>query len=87
MLKDGVKYTEVTIVGNSSVTICELPIGVYTIREDTGWSWRFTPGYGSAATLSKANASGTIACSNRLSEPYWLNGFSTVVENVYGVQH
>ena len=87
VLKDGVKYTEVTIVGNSSVTICELPIGVYTIREDTGWSWRFTPGYGSAVTLSKANASGTIACSNRLSKPYWLNGFSTVVENVYGVQH
>ena len=87
VLKDGVKYTEVTIVGNRSVTICELPVGVYTIQEDTGWSWRFTPGYGSAVTLSKANASGAIACSNRLSKPYWLNGFSTVVENVYGVQH
>lgn len=85
--KDGVKYTEVTVVGNSSVTIYELPVGAYTIQEDTGWSWRFTPGYGSAVTLSKANASGTIACSNRLSKPYWLNGFSTVVENVYGVQH
>ena len=81
-------YTQVTIVpdgDNRSVTIYELPVGTYTIQEDTGWSWRFTPTIGDGVTLSKANASGTIACSNRLSKPYWLNGFSTVVENVYGV--
>lgn len=83
--KDGAKYTEATIVGNGSATIHELPVGTYTIEEDTGWSWRFTPSYSDAVTLSKNNASGTISCTNTLNEPYWLNGFSAVVKNVFGI--
>ena len=83
--KDGTNYTEVTIVGNGSATIHELPVGTYTIEEDTGWSWRFTPSYSDAVTLSKNNASGTISCTNTLNEPYWLNGFSAVVKNVFGI--
>ena len=83
--KDGTNYTEVTIVGNGSETICELPVGTYTIAEDTGWSWRFTPSYSlDNVTLSKNNASGTISCTNTLNKPYWLNGFSQVVTNIFG---
>ncbi len=81
-------YTQVTIVpdgDNRSVTIYELPVGTYTIVEDTGWSWRFNPTIGDGVTLSKTGASGTITCTNSLSKPYWLNGFSTVVENIFGV--
>ena len=83
--KDGAKYTEVTIVGNDSVTIYELPVGTYTIAEDTGWSWRFTPSYGSAAELSASSPNGSITCTNRPNDKiFWLNGFSTVVQNVFG---
>ena len=86
--KDGAKYTEVTIVGNGSVTIYELPVGTYTIKEDTGWSWRFpNPTIGSGVELKADNASGEITCTNAQSKPYWLNGFSAVVTNIFGVKH
>ena len=82
--KDDAKYSEVTIVGNGSKTICELPVGTYTIEEDTSWSWRHNPTYGNAVVLSSTNANGTINCKNTQDKPYWLNGFSNVVENIFG---
>lgn len=87
--KDDKKYTEVTIVGNienSSETIYELPVGTYFIKEDTGWSWRFTPTYNKKEVkLSKGAVSDTIICTNEKTKDYWLNGFSTtVVKNVFG---
>ncbi|MDD5919420.1 MAG: VWA domain-containing protein [bacterium] len=82
--KDGEKYTEVTIVGNRSVTIYELPVGTYTIAEDTGWSWRFTPTISSDVALNAKTPTGEITCTNTLNEPYWLNGFSAVVKNIFG---
>ena len=81
--KDGQPYTEVTIVGNDSVTIYELPVGDYTIEEDTGWSWRYNANNGSEAALSAANHTGSITCTNTLKNNYWLNGFSQVVKNIF----
>jgi uncharacterized repeat protein (TIGR02543 family) len=37
---EGVDLT-VLVVGNSSVTITKLPVGMYTITEETDWSWRY----------------------------------------------
>ena len=85
--KDDAKYSEVTIVGNDSETIYELPIGTYTIAEDTGWSWRFTGNNGTSATLSAQTPTGTITATNSQENPYWLNGFSQVVTNIFGVKH
>ena len=85
--KDDAKYSEVTIVGNDSETIYELPIGTYTIAEDTGWSWRFTGSNGDAAVLSAQNPTGSITATNTQENPYWLNGFSQVVTNIFGVKH
>ena len=85
VMKDNVEYTQVTIVGNNSVTICELPVGTYTIEEDTGWSWRYNPTYGEGVTLSNTAATGTITCTNEQKNPYWLNGFSGVVKNIFSV--
>ena len=82
--KDNEQYSEVTIVGNKSETIYELPVGAYTIEEDTGWSWRYTGDNGSNAILSAQNYTGSITCTNSNPKPYWLNGYSAVVENVYG---
>lgn len=88
VLKDGTKYSEVSIVGNSTATIVELPVGEYSIVEDQGWSWRYpNPSYGSNVTLSATNRNGTITCTNGLINQYWLNGFSTVVQNIFGVKH
>lgn len=85
--KDGVKYSEVTIKGDDSKTIYELPVGSYTIQEDTGWSWRYNAGYGVAAVLSATDPEGTITCTNTKSKNYWLNGYSSVVTNVSGKPH
>ena len=82
--KDNKKYSEVTIVGSNSETIYELPVGTYTIEEDTGWSWRYNAGDNGSAELTASAPSGSIACSNSKTENYWLNGFSDVVKNIFG---
>ena len=46
VFKDGVKYSEVTVWGNGTETLVELPIGTYTISENTGWSWRYSANNG-----------------------------------------
>lgn len=81
--KDGTAYTEVTIEGNGTQTIVELPVGTYTIAEDTGWSWRYTPSYSDDVTLSATAPEGTITCTNTSNNNKWLNGFSSVVRNVF----
>lgn len=86
--KDGTKYSEVTIWGNNTETLVELPVGTYTIQENTGWSWRYTPAYGDGATLNATNPTGSITCTNTANgKIYWLNGFSQVVRNIFGVSH
>ena len=81
--KDGQPYTEVTIVGNGTEKIVELPVGKYTIQENSAWSWRYNANNGSEAALSAANPTGTITCTNTLKNNYWLNGFSQVVKNIF----
>ncbi len=86
VIKDGKKYTQVTVVGNTSETIYELPVGTYTIQEDTGWSWRFTPTIiGNGVELKNGSDSGTITCTNTKTTNQWLNGFSQVIQNIFGV--
>ena len=85
VFKDNEKYSEVTVMGGGSKTICELPVGTYTIVEDTGWSWRYNADNGSSASLTARNSSGTITCTNAKTNDYWLNGFSAVVKNIFGI--
>lgn len=65
------KYSEVSIVGNNSKTIFELPVGDYTVEEDTDWSWRYRESGGFAPTYkytnSKANSKGETITSSILS--------------------
>ncbi len=83
VMKDGAKYSEASITGNGSVIIYELPVGTYSIQEDTDWSWRYTPSYSDSVTLSATNPNGTITCTNSLNKQYWLNGFSNVMQNIF----
>lgn len=83
--KGNEKYSEVTIEGNTSQTLVELPVGTYTIQENTGWSWRYTPSYSSSnAVLNADKPNGSITCTNTIKNRQWLNGFSKVVRNIYG---
>lgn len=85
--KDGVKYSEVTVWGNSTETLVELPIGTYTISENAGWSWRYSANNGGSAALTAQNPTGSITCVNTKNNNQWLNGFSEVVRNIFGTNH
>ena len=77
--------------GNSSITIYELPVGKYTIEEDTGWIWRYDATYDpdkpDGCTLTAGHNSGSITCTNTLKNDRWLNGFSDVIANIFGIRH
>lgn len=87
VLKDGEKYSEVTVWGNGTETLVELPVGDYTIVENTGWSWRYTANNGGSAALTAQSPTGSITCTNTKTNDQWLNGFSTVVRNIFGFEH
>lgn len=87
VFKDGVKYSEVTVWGNGTETLVELPIGTYTISENTGWSWRYSANNGDSAALTAQNPTGSITCVNTKNNNRWLNGFSEVVRNIFGTKH
>ena len=85
--KDGKKYSEVTIWGNDTATLYELPVGTYTIKENEGWSWRYTVDNGGSAVLSAENHEGEIICNNTMNKKQWLNGFSEVHRNIFGMSN
>lgn len=87
VLKDGEKYSEVNVWGNGTETLVELPVGDYTIVENTGWSWRYTANNGGSAALTAQSPTGSITCTNTKTNDQWLNGFSTVVRNIFGFKH
>ncbi len=88
ILRNGKPYTEASTTGNGSVTIYELPIGVYSLEEDMGWSWRyadapkFTP---ASVDLNRTHPEDSMICTNTLEENKWLNGYSDVIANIFGV--
>ena len=89
--KDGAEtpYTSLTIVGNAEKTVKELPVGTYTVQEDTNWAWRYSetaPEITSAdgINLSKDKTSDKITVKNQNRYGSFLNGYSTVVKNTFG---
>ena len=83
----------VSISGNGSVTLKDLPIGDYIVTELTNWSWEYdkTPtwsytggGTGStaAASITVSTDGGTITFTNTYVEQDWLGGEGSK-ENVF----
>ena len=71
-----------TINGNGSVTIEDLPIGQYTVTERTDWSWRYTPNGNGKSIDLVAGAENKVEFENTRSIPYWLSG-DNVNENQF----
>ena len=73
---------DVVIQGNSSVTIKGLKPGTYTVTEETGWSWRYTPKGGESQTVNPAaenvqkdtNGAVLVTFNNDRKNDKWLNG-------------
>jgi hypothetical protein len=69
---------DVTIVGDGSAIIKDLPTGTYTVTELTDWSWRYVPTPESVQVESSAAVNGVaqVDFSNTRSKTYWLSGDS-----------
>lgn len=75
----------VLIVGTGSRTIVGLPVGSYTVSENTDWSWRYELVEGQngvSATLSAENSTATVTMTNRLDNEFWLSD-EAVATNVF----
>lgn len=85
--KDNADYMDVTVqVGadkTGSVTIKGLPVGSYTVTEDTAWSWRYAlTGTNDRAVDLNSGVDGvvTVEFKNKLTTHTWLSG-ETSCEN------
>lgn len=83
--KGNVPYNaQVVITGNGSATLTGLPVGDYTVTEDTAWSWRYKSDNSKATTtLSSAKDYDSVTITNKLDDNRWL-GDETFVINKCG---
>lgn len=67
---------EVVIEGNGSTTITNLPAGDYTVTEDTGWSWRYSPSDSSQTVTADSISDGkaNVEFVNTRDDDHWLDG-------------
>ena len=65
---------------SNSVTIKGLKVGKYTVTEQTGWSWRYTPTAGTK-TFTPNSAIYEVKFDNNRNKTLWLNGCSWAVNN------
>lgn len=79
--KGNVPYNaQVVITGNGSATLTGLPIGTYTVKEDTDWSWRYTCDNSSASTtLSASKDNDSLTITNKLGDNKYLGDETFVI--------
>lgn len=65
---------KVVIQGNGSVTIKGLKIGEYTVTEDIGWSWRYTPKNKTQNITLQPAGKNEVTFTNSRSKGKWLGG-------------
>lgn len=75
---DGTTDMEVTVKGTGSVKIKGLPLGTtYTVTEDTGWTWQYTPD--NASQTIEPNGDSAVTFTNTYSKPNWLTSIADVI--------
>lgn len=74
---------DVIVPGGGSVTIYDLPLGEYTVTEDTDWNWRYSLALDNSndrsvpLTIGAPNV--TVTFKNTYSNNQWLNFFHNVL--------
>ena len=64
----------VTVHGNGQTTVTDLPVGDYTVTEQTNWSWRYTPDGGAERTFKAAIGGTNLIYQNSRTQTQWLDG-------------
>ncbi len=75
---DNGKTMEIVITGEGQKTVKSLPMGSYTITEDTGWSWQYRP-TADAQTITVSETSKTVTFENEKTPTNWLTSFAEVI--------
>lgn len=79
---------QVVITGDGQQTIKNLPMGSYTITEDTSWSWKYTPvdKNGEAAPSQTIAATGatTVTFENKNNGTNWLTSLAKAINTWAG---
>ena len=69
------KTMEIVITGASQQTIKGLPMGSYTITEDTNWSWQYNPPE-ATQTITVSETSKTVTFENEKAPTNWLTSLA-----------
>lgn len=72
---DNGKTMEIVITGEGQQTIKSLPMGSYTITEDTGWSWQYHPTE-ATQTITVSETSKTVTFENEKAPTNWLTSLA-----------
>lgn len=72
--------TVVSVGNNGTVTVKGLPIGTYTVTEDSGWSWRFNAD-DETAELSPASDTASVTVVNEKVNGSWLDAEDAVTND------
>lgn len=72
---DNGKTMEIVITGEGQQTIKSLPMGSYTITEDTAWSWQYHP-TGGTQTITVSETSKTVTFVNDKTPTNWLTSLA-----------
>lgn len=72
---------QVVITGTNKQVIKNLPVGNYTITEDTNWSWKYTPKSEDqfVTTSDIENGTATVTFENENKGTNWLTSFAEVI--------
>ena len=72
------KTMEIVITGEGQKTVKGLPMGSYTITEDTGWSWQYRP-TADTQTITVSETSKTVTFENEKTPTNWLTSIADVI--------
>lgn len=78
---------QVVITGTNKQVIKNLPVGDYTITEDTSWSWKYTPVDGAEKTLMTSDiekGAATVTFENKNNGTNWLTSLAKAINTWAG---
>ena len=76
----------VVIDEDGEAKIVGLPVGKYTVVEESDWSWRYevTDADNDKTELTSNNSSDTITIGHNRNNPYWFDAIAETVKNIFG---
>lgn len=70
----------VTLTGDNSVTIHNLPAGEYKVEQQNSWSWRYSND-NATVTVTGGEEAALVSFSKQASSDQWLSGNSDAIRN------